>query len=74
MKLHGAPRRGWLVGVLGMEGTHQRRCHLSWQRRANEHSVISLSDHWITVSLRKLLNEKAPLYRSFRMKVSCVVP
>ncbi|XP_052037678.1 EF-hand calcium-binding domain-containing protein 8 [Apodemus sylvaticus] len=25
-------------------------------------------DHWITVSLRKLLNEKAPLYRSFRMK------
>ncbi|KAL1785978.1 EF-hand calcium-binding domain-containing protein 8 [Sigmodon hispidus] len=25
-------------------------------------------DHWTNVSLRKLLNEKSPLYRSFRMK------
>ncbi|XP_031228216.1 EF-hand calcium-binding domain-containing protein 8 isoform X2 [Mastomys coucha] len=25
-------------------------------------------DHWITISLKKLLNEKSPLYRSFRMK------
>ncbi|XP_029392886.1 EF-hand calcium-binding domain-containing protein 8 [Mus pahari] len=25
-------------------------------------------DHWITVPLKKLLNEKAPQYRSFRMK------
>lgn len=23
MKLHGAPRRGWLAGVLGMEDAHQ---------------------------------------------------
>lgn len=36
--------------------------------------VGSLSDHWITISLKKLLNEKSPLYRSFRMKVSCAFP
>lgn len=31
---------------------------------------VSLPDHRINISLRKLLNEKSPLYRSFRMKVS----
>lgn len=31
---------------------------------------VSLPDHRINISLRKLLNEKSPLYKSFRMKVS----
>jgi hypothetical protein len=71
---------GSLEGLVGWRSGNVRRPSVKMSSKLAEERllmsilVVSLSDHWFTVSLKKLLNEKAPLYRSFRMKVSCVFP